>query len=127
MTDFEVSGRSSMAPPKPKIAIAKFKALPTPKTTKICFYSSSTGKKNCQNQREFTLFRDKDLQIGKSELAEELVVADMDDDVQSEFETVNNAKLSLDFDLREAIKEFCGEKTKRGKVRQIENLQLSHK
>ena len=50
------------------------------------------------------LFRDKDLSIGKSFLAEELVVADIDDDVQSEFETVQNAKLSLDFDLREAIK-----------------------
>ena len=51
-------------------------------------------------------------------------MADMDDDVQSEFETVNNAKLSLDFDLREAIKEFCNEKSKRGKVKLIENLQL---
>jgi hypothetical protein len=105
VTDFEASGRSSMAPPKPKLSIARFRALPIPKTSKICFKTSSnTGKNESKNQREFTLFRDQDLQIGKSDLAEELVVADMDDDVQSEFETVNNAKLSLDFDLREAIK-----------------------
>jgi len=55
------------------------------------------------------------------------VVADIDDDVQSEFETVQNAKLSLDFDLREAIKLFCNEKTKRGKFKQVENLELLHK
>jgi hypothetical protein len=48
----------------------------------------------------------------------------MDDDVQSEGETVNNAKLSLEFDLREAVKQFCGEKNKRSRAKLVSNLEL---
>lgn len=51
----------------------------------------------------------------------------MDDDVQSDFETVQNAKTSLEFDLRDAIKQFCNEKTKRGKYKLVENLELYHR
>ena len=54
------------------------------------------------------MFRDAELEFGQSALAEELVEAEMDDDVQSDSETVNSAKLGLDFDLRDAIKDFCG-------------------
>ena len=70
------------------------------------------------------MFREQDLAFGQSLLADELVVADMDDDVQSDGETVNNAKMSLEFDLREAIKHFCGEKNKRSRAKLVSNLEL---
>jgi len=58
------------------------------------------------------MFREQDLNFGKSKLSADLISVDNDDDVQSDRETINNAKLGLEFDLRDAIKDFCGAKRK---------------
>ena len=63
--------------------------------------------------------------FGKSNLASELVQADMDDDVQSDRETVSSAKLGLEFDLRDAIKDYCNA-AKANRLKQVKNLTLSY-
>ena len=51
------------------------------------------------------------------------MAADMDDDVQSDSDIVDKAKMGLMFDLKDAVRKFCGDKSTAGRARQIKNLQ----
>ena len=73
-------------------------------------------------QRVFTLFNDNDLVFGRSDLATELVEADMYDDLQTDEEIVEKAKMGLSFDLKDAVAKFCSETTKRGQQKLVKNL-----
>ncbi len=60
------------------------------------------------------MFNERDLAFGRSKLATDLVQADMDDDLQTDEEIVEKAKMGLNFDLKDAVFKFCKETTKRG-------------
>ena len=83
---------------------------------------SNKSRKDVTCQRVFTLFNDNDLDFGRSDLATELVEAEMDDDLQTDEEIVEKAKMGLNFDLRDAVAKFCSETTKRGQQKLVKNL-----
>ena len=57
--------------------------------------SSNKSRHDVYCQRIFTLFNENDLAFGRSDLATELVEADMDDDLQTDEEIVEKAKMGL--------------------------------
>lgn len=91
---------------------------PTPETTKILLKLNNS---KILKKRSFTMFRDKDLLFGKSKMALEIVESTMDDDVQSETETITKAKSKLDSNLLESIKEFSFAVRKDSRKKLVQN------
>ena len=65
--------------------------------------------------------------FGQSKLATELVEADFDDDVESDSELVEKAKMGMRLDVQEAIRKFVGEQSAKGKAKLVKNLQVYHR
>ena len=66
------------------------------------------------SRRKFTLFKERDLKFGRSRLAVEIVDTDVDDDLQTDEETLRKAKSKLSNELADCVANFC-RSTKRGK------------